>query len=326
MTTTVPLSALATSLEPLDAPLTTKYLYPQKDTSLHRHMEYIWGLNIHTFNPAHERSILHIRKSMVTPFPTGKGSWTLIPTEETLAAMDALQKHNIYAPIYARKSFLAEFSAAQYEYIFIPLRMDVDIFILQSGQAPQRFSAPYSDFPHVTSSANPFFVVFESQQKINRLSNGWSRTYSEVKTLWFGGVLPDAFLLSSSGYPETLISESAGSESDGSEPDVPLNGPESKSGSDETLMTPVDEEEFPSPAAPDKGTFVFDWVRRDANRSRERLIVPPLPPTPRGDRTRRVNLKDTPQWCTETKRGKAHSRRLFAGKTTSANGHSQAVS
>src|ERR1700761_3362609 len=98
-------------------------------------MEYIWGLNIHTFNPTHERSILHsasisfdenpqfnnnesleVRKSMVTPFPTGKGSWTLIPTEETLLAMDALQKHNIYAPIYARKSFLA----VSYRYLPFP--------------------------------------------------------------------------------------------------------------------------------------------------------------------------------------------------------------
>ena len=178
----------------------------------------------------------------------------------------------------------------------------------------------------MTSSANPFFVVFESQLKINRLSIGWSRTFSEVKTLWFGGVLPDAFLLSSSGYPETLISESAGSESDGSEPDVPLHGPESKSGSDETLMTPADEEEFPPPAAPAKEAFVFDWVRRDAYRSRERLVVPPLPLTPPGDRTRRVNPRDAPQWRTETKLGKAHSNRLFAGKTTSANGHSQAIS
>jgi hypothetical protein len=34
------------------------------------------------------------------------GGWTLIPTEETLAAMEALQDHNITAPVSQRKSFL----------------------------------------------------------------------------------------------------------------------------------------------------------------------------------------------------------------------------
>ncbi|KAJ7212175.1 hypothetical protein GGX14DRAFT_519752 [Mycena pura] len=310
MTTTVPLSALATSLEDIDAPLTTKYLYPQNDCRLHRHMEYLWGLNIHTFNPAHERSIIRIRKSMDVPFlKSGAGSWTLAPTEETLAAMYALQKHNMVVPIYGRKSFLSEFPAAEYEYIFVPFT-DVDFYVLLPGQAPRRLSAPYSDFPLVTSSANPFFVTFDSQLMIEprdpQFSEAWDRFFGDITTLW-GGALPEDFLLSSSGYPQTLISESG----DGSEPDVPLIGPESKSNSDETILTPVDEEELASPAAPDKEAFVFDWVRRDATLRHERLIVLPLPPTPRGDRTRRVNTRDTPQWCTETQRGKKHGERLL---------------
>ncbi|KAF7361638.1 hypothetical protein MVEN_00507100 [Mycena venus] len=312
MTTTVPLCALATCLEDIEAPLTMKYLFPEDDIRLHRHMEYLWGLNIHTIDPAHERNILHIRKSMEVPFASG--SWTLVPTEETLAAMKALQKHNMAVPIYQRKSFLIEFPAAEYEYIFVPLHTDVHFFILQAGQAPRRFCAPYSDFPRVTSSANPFFVTFKSQLKIDRFSKGWSRIFADVTRLWFGGALPEDFLFSSSGYPETLVSESG----DGSESDVPLINPESKAGSDETIMTPI-EEEFSSPAAPDKETFVFNWVRRDANRRHERLVVPPLPPTPRGDRTRRVNLKDTPRWRTETQRGKKHSERLltlYTGQTT----------
>ncbi|KAF7361637.1 hypothetical protein MVEN_00507000 [Mycena venus] len=312
MTITVPLSALATSLEDIDAPLTTKYLFPQNDTRLHRHMEYLWGLDIYGIDPAHERSVVHIRKSMEAPFPSGTGSWTLVPTEETLAAMESLQKRNLSVPIRERKCFLTEFSATEYEYIFVPLHAEVDFFILRPGQTPQRFSAPYNGFPRVTSGANPFFVTFEAQFKIPpffdaSISEAWDRLFGDVTMFWFGGALPEDFLLSC--YPETLISESE----DGSEPAAPLGGHESKSGSDETIMTPIDEE-GPSPA-PDKEAFVFDWVRRDANRPHERLIVPPLPPTPRGDRTRRVNLKDTPQWRTETKRGKAHSERLFTPST-----------
>jgi hypothetical protein len=36
----------------------------------------------------------------------GIRTWTLAPTEETLAAMDALQTHNFTDPVSERKSFL----------------------------------------------------------------------------------------------------------------------------------------------------------------------------------------------------------------------------
>ncbi|KAJ7906051.1 hypothetical protein B0H13DRAFT_2333921 [Mycena leptocephala] len=151
--TTVPLSALATSIED-DAQLTTKFLFP-KDVRLHRHMEYLWGLEIYTIDPTHERSILHTRKSM-----GGIRTWTLAPTEETLATMNALQTHNFTEPLSERKSFLTEFSAPEYEYIFVPLYTEDDFFVLEPGRVPQRFSFPYTNFPRVTSSANPFFVAF----------------------------------------------------------------------------------------------------------------------------------------------------------------------
>ncbi|KAJ7719750.1 hypothetical protein B0H14DRAFT_625112 [Mycena olivaceomarginata] len=80
------------------------------------------------------------------------------PNEETLAAMLALQKYNITAPVSKRKSFLTEFSATEYEYIIVPLSTELDFFILQPGEAPRRFSSPYTGLPRVTSSAHPFFV------------------------------------------------------------------------------------------------------------------------------------------------------------------------
>ncbi|KAJ7224294.1 hypothetical protein GGX14DRAFT_694057, partial [Mycena pura] len=248
--TAVPLSALATSLEDIDAPLTTKYLFPENDIRLHRDMEYFWGLEIYTINPRHERSMIHIRKSMEVPFPSGTGGWTLVPTEDTLLAMQSLQERNYTVPVSERESFLTVFSAPEYEYIFVPLYTDVDFFILLPRQAPQRFSTPYTDFPRVTSSANPFFVAFESRRKIQRFhvtaSKSWHRLFRGLTLHWSGSALPEEFL--QSYHPECLISESG----DGSEPDMPLIDPESKSGGDETIMTPKDEEELPSHAAPDK--------------------------------------------------------------------------
>ncbi|KAJ7240313.1 hypothetical protein B0H12DRAFT_1134868 [Mycena haematopus] len=118
-------------------------------------------------DPTHERSILHIRKSM-GPSPSGGSRWTLVPTEETLVAMSELQ----------------EFSATEYEYTFVPLRTNVDFFILQPGEAPRRFSSPYTDFPRVTSSANPFFVAFDARPKIRAFivsrSERWHRIFGAL--------------------------------------------------------------------------------------------------------------------------------------------------
>jgi len=309
MTTTVPLSALATSLEAIDAPLTQKFLFPRDDVRLHRDMEYLWGLEIYMIDPRHPRSILHIRKSMQVPLPGSTCSWTLVPTEETLAAMDALQEHNFTVPNSERKSFLTEFSAPEYEYIFVPLYTDVDFFILQPGQAPQRYSAPYTDFPRVTSSANPFFVTFESRLKIQRYhvsgSKTWHRVFGSLTMHWIDGVLPEDFLMSY--CPETLVSESDNK----CEPEAPLGDPESTSGRDETVATPMDE--CPS-LGRDKEAFVYDWVRRDASRPHERLILSSTsPPTPRGGRIGKVqeSVRVVPQWCVESRRGKRYSKRLF---------------
>ncbi|KAJ7747248.1 hypothetical protein B0H16DRAFT_1888779 [Mycena metata] len=255
MTSTVPLSSLAAS--PNDnAPLVSKLLFT-KDTRLLRHLEYLWGLEIHTFDPTHERSILHIRKSMEN---LSSGSWSLVPTQETLAAMHLLQKHNYTLPLSQRKSFLTEFSA-EYEYIFVPLDTDVDFFVLQPGQDPQRLASPYDDFPRVTSSANPFFVLFYS--RLHRYSaptsEAWQLLCGSVTSQWRAFPLPEEFLMSC--YPESLVSES----DDESEPDG-----QSKSGSEETVVTPMDE--GPSPV-PGKEAFVSAWVRNDAGQPRESLVL-----------------------------------------------------
>ncbi|KAJ6470058.1 hypothetical protein C8R47DRAFT_762311 [Mycena vitilis] len=254
-------------------------------------MEYLWGLEIRTIDPKHKRSIIKFRKSMAT-FPTGCG-WTLVPTEETLAAMNALQVHNFTVPISKRKSFLTEFSAKEYEYIFVPLYTDVDFFILEAGRAPQRFSAPYTDFPLVTSSANPFFVTFYSRPKVLRIhepaSKTWHRQFGDLKIQWRPFPLPEDFLRS---YPPTLATLIG----QGSEP-----GPES--GSDETVVTPANE-------VPDKDVYICKWVRQ-TNQLHEPLKPPALSHTPRSHRRRNQHKTiPYPRWQTESKRGKAFSERL----------------
>ncbi|KAJ6470044.1 hypothetical protein C8R47DRAFT_1298993 [Mycena vitilis] len=279
-TKTVPLSALATSVEDTDIrKLEKRYLFPTENVTLHRHMEYLWGLEIGTIDPTHKRSILKFRKSM-TDFPTGSG-WTLVPTEETLAAMDALQVHNFTVPISERKSFLTEFPAKKYEYIFVPLRTEVDFFILKPGRAPQRLSAPYTDFPLVTSTANPFFATFYSRPKLQRYqapsSETWYRLFCPIKIQWSPFPLPEDFLLS---YPATH-----------------------PSGSDETVVTPADED-------PDKDVYICKWVQQ-TNQLHDPIKPPPLPPTPRSHRRRNQHkIIPYPRWQTESKRGKAFSERL----------------
>ncbi|KAJ7864027.1 hypothetical protein B0H13DRAFT_2069849 [Mycena leptocephala] len=298
MTTTVALSTLATFIED-DAQLTTKFLFP-KDVRLHRHMEYLWGLEIYTIDPTHERSILHIRKSM-----GGIRTWTLAPTEKTLAAMKALQTHNFTDPVSERTSFLTEFSAAEYEYIFVPLYTEDDFFVLEPGRAPQRFGFPYTNFPRVTCSANPFFVTFYSRPKIQRFhastSKTWHRLFGDITMQWCACPLPEEFLLSC--YPDTLISETVDDE------------PKSKSGSEETVVTPM--EEGPSPV-PDKESFVYDWVRRDARQPHERLVLGSPAPRPlarledyTGKRKNSEASPPSPRWPKESKRGMESCERLF---------------
>ncbi|KAJ6470042.1 hypothetical protein C8R47DRAFT_1222672 [Mycena vitilis] len=241
MAATVPLSALATSVEDIDSELTPRFLFPKRDVRLHRQMEYLWGLEIQTIDPTHERSVLYIRKSMETPFRSGmNGSWFLIPTEETLGAMRLLQDRNVRAPISERTSFLDEFSAQEYEYIFIPDYTDIEFLALEDESAPQRFSAPYTDFPRVTSSANPFFVTFHARPRIcmshPSITETWYRAFNALTMYWSKSALPQEFLLSC--YPPTLVTLIDHE----SQPDLHQGAPESKFGSDEPMVTPADEE------------------------------------------------------------------------------------
>ncbi|KAK7000684.1 hypothetical protein R3P38DRAFT_3218363 [Favolaschia claudopus] len=304
MTSSVPLTSIATSLEDFNEPLAKKFLFPA-ETRLHRDMEYLWGMEMGTIDPTHERSILQVRKSMVTPFPGGANSWFLVPTEETLNAMYELQMHNLDVPVSERISFFDEFAEDEYEYIFVPRKTGVDFFISQPGLAPRRISAPYTDFPRVTSSALPFFVAFDSQNKVLCLpaTRGWQAACVNLTVHWQPGELPEDFLLSC--YPETLVTKS----DDETPTEIDFSG--SKSGSDETIVTPEDDD---GPLFfPDKKLYIHEWVESDARQSWDPVPRNIIPPTPRRDRTRDVSeaSQKRAQWRVESKRGLRYFERHF---------------
>ncbi|KAJ7592153.1 hypothetical protein C8J56DRAFT_932648 [Mycena floridula] len=135
-----------------------KYLLIENQDKLHHLLEYMWGLEFSQFDENHERNAIYVRKSMHALLAEG---WTLIPTEETMAAMADMQYYNEICPIPERKNLFKEFPAAEYEYIFLPITIQEEITI--SGK---HYSPPYTDFPRVKCSANPFFIAFHCEAQI----------------------------------------------------------------------------------------------------------------------------------------------------------------
>ncbi|KAK7000683.1 hypothetical protein R3P38DRAFT_3054737 [Favolaschia claudopus] len=294
MASTVSLNAIATCRRDLEENVhhnsAMRFLFPCDDQK-HRQMEYLWGLEICTIDPTHEKSILHVRRSMAVSLPNGEPSWALLPTAETIAAMTALQTHNFTVPIAQRKSFLVEFPAEEYEYIFVPLSPEVDFFIQGPGKSITQLRAPFTTFPRVMASANPFFVAFDS--RILALwdsvapSAAWRRAFMKLTMHWCHDSPPEEFLLTS--YPVSFYSES--------EDETEIVFGASKSGSDETITTPLDTEG-------DEDSYFFP----------DKVVVPGdfIPPTPRGDRTRAITAcKKLPQWRVESRRGLRYFERHF---------------
>jgi hypothetical protein len=201
-----------------------------------------------------------------------------------------------------------EFSATEYEYIVVPLSTEIDFFILRPGETPQRFSSPYTDLPRVTSSAHPFFVTFDSQLSIRQsgvsISKPWRGDLLSLAVHWYPSAnLPEDFLRSC--YPATLYTLSE------SDSELEAGGLESKSGSDETVVTPMDED-VPGHFPPDKEEFVSDWVRWDASHSHECVV--PTAPTVSRDQGKKLlhTLLAGPRWNVESTRGQERFKKLLA--------------
>ncbi|KAJ7598415.1 hypothetical protein C8J56DRAFT_914015 [Mycena floridula] len=314
-TAAVSLHSLASAVEESDAPLFQQYLaHDFRDD--HRQLEFHWGLELFTFNEDHERSIVQVRKSMLN-LPHGR--WALVPTEETMSAMLVMQKHNILSPVSQRKSFLTEFSDPTYEYLFIPLRTDIDFFVIEAGRAPQRYPAPYHDFPRIKSSANPFFVMLaasaQSQVDICNapgISKAWRSSYLQLTIHWLRPNLPQAFVLSC--FPEDLVSD-IGDEPDSDSLRTPTEtNPQEERHVKRKASSPRLDDLSP-PA--DKGLLISNWVQHDADPT---LLSPPIvefespwPPSAPVEKPRPVLevVFHEPSWYTDSDQGKIYVDRFY---------------
>ncbi|KAJ7598420.1 hypothetical protein C8J56DRAFT_166235 [Mycena floridula] len=308
-TTAVALDSVASAVEERDTPLFKKYLaygFPRR----HRKLEYSWGMDLFTFDEEHELSILRIRPSMT------ELRWILVPTEETLSAMVKMQSNNFSCPIAQRNSFLAEFSAPEYEYIFVPLDSDVDFFVIESGRPPHRYSSPYLDFPRIRVAANPFFVMLAASSHITqlrrdvRLSVAWQSLYFQLTTPWIRSNLPQDFVLSC--FPEDLVSDN-GDESDS---DSLLTPPSQNGPQQEPIAQPSFKLAELNPWV-DKELLISNWIQHDADPNQlsppSAVCNSPWPPSAPIEQPRPVAeaVFCDPSWYTDSDQGKIYADQYF---------------
>ncbi|KAJ7592160.1 hypothetical protein C8J56DRAFT_1162594 [Mycena floridula] len=284
MSNSVPLEALTTALDDLDAPL-EKYVLISGAKHLHRSFEYLWGLNAFEFDETHERNIIYLRKSLHARLRQG---WTLIPTIETLTAMRALVGHNSRCPLTERKSFLSEFSAPEYEYMFLP--MDIQEEIIVDGRC---FSPPYQGFPRIRCSANPFFVAYQCEGQIILsdsavCSKAYLTAYFLVSSDWHGG------------YPKSFVGEPESSDSDSDE---------------ETQWSDSSEDSVPAPALPPpsrtpvtKQSRIANWVKSNAD---PELHEPAMEPLKSPLKARKPRPDSKAAWRRDSVLGQRWTEQLF---------------
>ncbi|KAL1674739.1 hypothetical protein EV122DRAFT_281733 [Schizophyllum commune] len=133
-----------------------------------QHFEYYWGMQKGELNLDSPLNHIELRPDMSKRL--GSGDWTLIPTPETLRSMLQMAEHNKTAPLHARKHYLQEFPAQEYEYVVIPLCMLEEkppTLYVHGGARAKMYRPPYKDLPRIRSHAHPFFVVWVASEQID---------------------------------------------------------------------------------------------------------------------------------------------------------------
>ncbi|TRM63454.1 hypothetical protein BD626DRAFT_402475 [Schizophyllum amplum] len=131
------------------------------------HLEYYWGLQKGELDLATPLNHIELRSDMAEMMNDLK--WALMPTHETLEAMNALSDFNKAAGIGSRKLYTEELPDVEYEYEFVPLSMlhiDRPTLYFSNGTKLKTLHAPYSKMPRIKSRAHPFFVVFRAEDNI----------------------------------------------------------------------------------------------------------------------------------------------------------------
>ncbi|KAL1734988.1 hypothetical protein EV714DRAFT_280652 [Schizophyllum commune] len=132
------------------------------------HFEYYWGMQKGELDL--ESPLNHIELRLDMSERLSSGDWTLIPTPETLGSMLQMAEYNMTAPLHARKHYLLEFPAQEYEYVMIPLCMLEEkppTLYVHGGARPKMYRPLYKDLPRIRSSAHPFFVVWVASEQID---------------------------------------------------------------------------------------------------------------------------------------------------------------
>ncbi|KAL1751082.1 hypothetical protein FB107DRAFT_294149 [Schizophyllum commune] len=132
------------------------------------HFEYYWGMQKGELDL--ESPLNHIELRLDMSERLSSGDWTLIPTPETLESMLQMAEYNKTAPLHARKHYLLEFPAQEYEYVMIPLCMLEEkppTLYVHGGARSKMYRPPYKDLPRIRSSAHPFFVVWVASEQID---------------------------------------------------------------------------------------------------------------------------------------------------------------
>ncbi|KAL1695865.1 hypothetical protein GGG16DRAFT_109039 [Schizophyllum commune] len=157
------------------------------------HFEYYWGLQKGELDLSTPLNHIQLRSDMADRMDNSE--WTLLPTEKTLDAMNALSDFNKTAGIHNRKRFTEELPEQEYEYEFLPLHIakrDRPSMYLKRGSTIRTIKKAYSKVPRIRSRAHPLFVVFRifdqilsgysslSQSKCDRLV----RTVSDTLRRW----------------------------------------------------------------------------------------------------------------------------------------------
>lgn len=103
-----------------------------------------------------------VRSDMLDSFD--EEDWMLVPTQETCEMLFAFLLHNARADVASRKVLTDEFSAAEHEYDFKPVRTcdpnKRPVLYAQTGDGvPRAFPYPYEGL-RVRSRAHPLFVLY----------------------------------------------------------------------------------------------------------------------------------------------------------------------
>ncbi|KAI4521680.1 hypothetical protein K525DRAFT_284691 [Schizophyllum commune Loenen D] len=168
------------------------------------HFEYYWGMEKGELDL--ESPLNHIELRLDMSERLSPGDWTLIPTPEILQLMLRMAEYNKIAPLHARKHYLVEFPAQEYEYVMIPLCMLQEkppTLYVHGSARPKMYRPPYKDLPRIRSSAHPFFVVWVASEQIDMNASSYlPEEDAQLLTNALGDIVdcwdkqpPEAFLI-----------------------------------------------------------------------------------------------------------------------------------